>query len=235
MQKNLLILNNPEEINNYLLDQWITLSDKYIAENGFFSAAISGGKSPKSFYEILFNSKKNIQWEKIFIFLVDERYVEINHQDSNSGMIKTIIKNKPVNFFAITTEDNINKSTEDYEKTIQDFFNSKKTDNYSFDFILLGIGTDGHTASLFPGTNAININDKLITNVTIKGIKHSRISMTFKLLNNVKNVFFLATGEDKALILKEIIKENKNYPANNINPASGNIIYILDKNSSKYL
>lgn len=235
MEKNLIILNNPEEINNYLLDQWITLSEKYIAEKGFFTAALSGGKSPKSFYDILFNSKKNIQWEKIFIFLVDERYVEINHQDSNSGMIKTIIKNKPINFFVISTEDNINKSTNDYEKTIQNFFKSRKTNNYSFDFILLGIGADGHTASLFPGTNSININNKLMTNVTIEGIKNSRISMTFKLLNNVKNVFFLATGDDKALILKEIFKENKKYPANYINPASGNITYILDKNSSKFL
>ncbi|MBN2545386.1 MAG: 6-phosphogluconolactonase [Spirochaetes bacterium] len=235
MKKKIIVFNNSDEINDYLLSQWIKLSEKYIAAKGFFSAALSGGNSPKAFYNILFNSEKIKQWDKIFIFLVDERFVNIDHPDSNSGMIKNLINNDSINFYPINTDQNIIKAAKDYENFIKYFFKTKKSEKCSFDFILLGIGRDGHTASLFPDTKSLYIKHKLIVNTEKKGIKHPRISMTFKLLDNTKNVFFLVTGDDKALIIKEIIKENKIYPANNIHSASGKIIYLLDKNSSKFL
>lgn len=236
MRKNVFIFDDRIKLDSFLIEKWIKIGEDSIKDHGFFSVALSGGETPKPFYKKLFDktdsSIANI-WQNSYLFVVDERYVDISDSNSNSGTIKKIINGRSINFFPIDCSFALEEAALDYEGKIIDFF-SKNKRNVSFDFILLGIGKDGHTASIFPGDDFF-IDNNLISTVVKEKNGYKRITMTLNLINRSKKIFFLVTGEDKAEIVKNVIQGKEDYPACKVSPLEGELFFVLDRDAAKLL
>ncbi len=200
-----------------------------------FSLVLSGGNTPKPLYEAL--SKEDLPWERIHIFWGDERYVLSEHPDSNQGMARLAwlehIDIPTANIHPIPTgSGDPSLDAQRYAKELEEWF---KTDFPIFDLVLLGMGDDGHTASLFPGTKALKVIDKSVT-VGFKG-KEPRITLTLPSINQARCVIFLVTGENKRYPLSQIFANEvdlENYPAGLIKP-QGDLWWLLDKSAGREL
>ena len=195
--------------------------------------AFSGGSTPILMFEKL-AKLTTLDWKDINIFLVDERYVNNSHQDSNYNMIKKhLLKNIEIpfqNIHHMNYQNNIEQSLKDYKDQLQKCFNFKNNEIPIFDIIHLGIGRDGHTASIFAPEQIDNSQLLSITH----GESFKRITFTFKIINKAKNIIFLSTGQRKQNIVKEVINKNQKYPASLVNN-QGNIFYLLDEEAAKKL
>ena len=199
---------------NFLVKKFIRFFRAKIKNKGKkrFSFVLTGGNSPIKLYKQL-SKNKNINWKKIDFFIGDERYVNENSKYSNIRMCKKYLLNKIKisnnQIYKISTEKkSLKKTSIDYEKKIKKYFLNKKV---VFDLILLGIGNDGHVASLFKK----NINKKSNKNVNfVKRKDFFRITLSLKCLNNSRSIFLWAPGKSKSNIVKKILLDNKfKYPA----------------------
>ena len=206
-----IIIENNE---NLLIKKFVGLFKQKIKNNkkNRFSFVLTGGESPIRLYQKL-SKNKNINWKRIDFFIGDERYVKEKSKNSNIKMCKKYLLNKIKitnnQIYKISTDNkSLRESAEDYEKIIRKYFLNKKV---SFDLILLGLGKDGHIASLFKK----NINKKIHKNVDfLKRKDFSRITLTLKCLNNSKSIFLWAPGIKKIEIIEKILIDRKNkYPA----------------------
>ena len=209
-----------------------------IAKKGKFVVALSGGNTPKRFYQILASHdfSRNIPWEKVFLFWSDERFVAHTDKESNYRMVKeNLLDHIPIpekNIFPVPVNDTAKKSASGYEKTIGHFFKNKKN---VFDWLLLGIGDDGHTASLFPGTDILKEKKILVKEVWVEQKKSWRISFTLPLINKAAQVIFLVAGKDKAAVIADILNHKKikpALPAQLIKPVKGTIYWMLDEEAT---
>lgn len=156
--------------------------------------ALSVGSSPVPVYEALAKSKR-IPWSRVTLFLVDERYVPLNSKDSNYGMIKKVLVDTVKNmrkFYHYNTRDPIETIVDQYQKTLQQF------ENPLFDLVILGLGADGHTASLFPGSSALHEKNRLVLHTTSSETNtFDRMSLTFPAILNSGKIIFLIQGSGK--------------------------------------
>ena len=195
--------------------------------------ALCGGSTPKSAYSLL--GKKNIDWKNVDFFLGDERWVDNSSQDSNCFLLNNSLfkEGNPslkASFFSVSTVElsSPEDSAKDYEKIVKKNLDGNPP---KFDLILLGLGDDGHTASLFPGSDALFVRDDLITVGEGKG--HKRITFTSKLLNSADNVVFLISGSSKQIALKRLLDQSESWertPAKLVSPSS-KIIVLADKDA----
>ena len=199
-----------------------------------FTIALAGGSTPKPLYEAL--SQESLPWSKIHIFWGDERYVPATDKDSNQLMARQAWLDKvdipPSNIHPMnTTADNPQIDAERHEAELHSFFNTRSGQFPSFDLILLGMGDDGHTASLFPHTEALTVRDRLVTVGNKDG--QPRITFTVPLINQARCVMFVVAGENKRPALKEIFAEQSddaNYPSRLIQPEE-ELIWLLDSSA----
>lgn len=239
--KEILVFDNMERIADYLIDQWTRLSYNAIEEKGYFSVALSGGTTPLTLYRKL-SERKSLPWNRTHVFMVDERFVPYDSEENNYHMINmallchVVVPANNIHFIS-TTENTPEDSARRYEDDLISY--SKKTKSLlpSLDMVLLGIGDDGHTASLFPGATALAEVNHLAVAVTAPDAPvHERITLTYPVINNAGNIFFLATGDSKAKIIKKIIEnQNSQLPAALVRPENGNLFYMLDKGSAYLL
>ena len=216
----------------------VNLADKAIKTKGRFSVALSGGSTPKLLYEsIVENFKTSVDWSKVDFFWSDERYVPLNHSDSNMkpafDNLLNPLKIKQQNIHLIDTMlSDPAEAAKKYQDDILEYYNNGP----QIDLILLGLGDDGHTASLFPGTKALEEKDKLVAANWVQKFQSWRVTFTFPLLNRAKNILFIASGENKADVVKDIL-ENKNnsHPAARVLPENGDLFWYLDKEASSQL
>ncbi len=205
-------------------DLIIKLADESIAARGKFTIALSGGSTPLALYALLatpFYSNK-IDWKNTFVFWGDERCVPFDDAENNSYNAKTLLKKVPIpqeNIFPIPVDLPPVKAAVKYEQTLKDFFGNEKP---QFDLILLGIGKDGHTASLFPNTEILEEKNALVKEVCDAGITPHRISFTVPLINQARNKLFLITGKEKSEVFNIVLNgkyEPGKYPAQFIKDA----------------
>jgi 6-phosphogluconolactonase len=220
----------------------IKLADESIAAVGRFSISLSGGSTPEKLFTLLAGEKysKCMPWKNTFIFWGDERYVPLNDPRNNAHVAKTLLLDKTdipaANIFVIPV--NIEPATEAakaYENSIRKFFGDSLP---QFDLILLGIGENAHTASLFPHTAVIHEQNEWVSAVYVDEVKMYRITMTAPLINNARNIVFLAVGEGKAEVLKTVLTsayQPEKYPAQLISPVNGNLYWFLDKKAAALL
>lgn len=207
-----------------------------IAERGFCTLVLAGGSTPKPLYEAL--AQEDLPWDKLYIFWGDERYVSPDHPDSNAGMAKQAWLDR----VAIPSENVYPMPTDasdpaiaaaQYDQQIQTFFKQKanQTEDFpAFDLVLLGMGDDGHTASLFPHTEAIQVCDRRVT----VGNKDSqpRLTLTVPILNCARTLIFMVTGANKQTALAQVFAPEPNYeayPASLIQPQAGKAWWLLDQ------
>jgi 6-phosphogluconolactonase len=232
----------PLEVAENLATQIFAVYEKSSARGNDTFIAISGGNTPKTLFNVLaeeYNEK--IDWEKIHFFWVDERCVPPEDQESNYGMTEKFLFDKieipDDNIHRIRGENSPEREAERYSAEIDEYIKYKnKLPN--FDLVILGIGTDGHTASIFPDQLQL-INSEDVCAVAVHPqTGQKRVTLTGSVINNSNNVFFMITGEDKAKVVSDIIKKEKGYekyPAANIDPVHGNYEWYIDSGAASLL
>ena len=187
--------NNHIDCSNTLLD----LISSEINDSENYSLGLSGGSTPKFFYELF--AKKYKDYSNIYLWTVDERHVDINDENSNQRMINSIFSNSNLNIIEYSYEKDPSHSAKNYATTV-----FRKVDK--FNAAILGVGEDGHIASLFPDTTALNADEKGFVQNEVNILTRWRVTSTFELLKSVENVYLLVTGDNKKEIIKKIGKEN---------------------------
>lgn len=241
MKNKIKIFNRPGELAYYLSQQ---LQDIVNSHTGDFFLSISGGSTPVIFFDQLAQDPFNngIEWSKLNIFWCDERCVVPDSPESNFGAAKKYLFDNvnipPQNIHRIKGEANPAEEVIRYTKEIEKVLPEGENKFPRFDWIMLGMGKDGHTASLFPGENLISVQSNIAGIAQHPVTGQQRISLTAEIINNARRITFLVTGKEKSQMLSEIFKEDensKNYPAAYIKPLNGNLDWMIDKEAAFYL
>jgi 6-phosphogluconolactonase len=229
------ILNTTADLFEAAATEFVNLASQAVQNSGRFTVALSGGSTPKSLYALLASgSIPNIPWENIFVFFGDERFVPPDHPDSNYRMVREtglFSKIPEGNVFRVHTEDkDANTAARDYEQALRKFFGLRPGEFPRFDLVLLGLGPDGHTASLFPGTAALNEQSSLVVANWVDKFQTYRLTFTLPVLNRAASVMFLVSGAEKADIVREVLEnKNANLPSQKVRPADGRLLWLLDR------
>lgn len=236
-----IVFDNTDELSAFLGNFWKEKTEN-LKENEYYSIALSGGSTPiKIFTYLSENFKDKIDWNKIKFFWGDERCVMPNHSDSNYKLAKDNLFNHihldKKNIFRIEGEVDPYVEAKAHSKILE---NNLKIENGFpvFDFILLGLGEDGHTASIFPHQIELFNSPNYCEVAQHPDSGQKRITITGNVINNAKTIAFAVIGKKKALKVYEILNNKasaRQYPAALVNPNNGNLIWLLDQESAKIL
>jgi 6-phosphogluconolactonase len=216
------------------------LAEAAVQERGRFAVALSGGNTPRSVYSLLASEHKQLPWDRIHVFFGDERHVPPDHPDSNFRMAnESFLSKVPIpekNIHRIRAELDVETAVKEYDQQLHDFFRLVDHDWPRFDLIFLGIGEDGHTASLFPGSKALAEASRRVAANWVEKFKTFRITLTFPVLNDASEVVFLVSGGSKARILSEILNPGaQKYPAQSVQPENGKLLWLVDEDAGSLL
>jgi len=232
------ILTTPQELFASAAEELVRLANQAVEARGRFTIALSGGSTPKSLFNLLAtNAKSALPWDRMFFFWGDERHVAPTDPDSNYRMANEAMLSKvPVpagNVFRVEAENpDAAAAAEAYEQTLRKFFQVGADAVPKFDLILLGMGPDGHTASLFPGTAGLGEKSHLVIANWVEKLQTHRLSFTLPLINAARCVAFLVSGTDKAPALKAVLESvasGEQYPSKLVQPKDGKLIWFLDR------
>jgi 6-phosphogluconolactonase len=228
------IFDTTDAVLNGLADFFVKCAGEAIAEHDKFSVALSGGSSPKKLYELLASPgyKDKVEWAKVYFFFGDERNVPDNHPDSNALMVQKALF-EPLNIahtqiFKVNTLHSPEEAASEYTSDIYTFFKHEKV---VFDLVLLGLGDNSHTASLFPHTLILHDTTASVSSVWLDDQQVFRISFTALLINQAKHIAFLVYGQGKAEAVHHVLEDAKNieeYPAQLIR-TDADVHWFLDK------
>lgn len=233
-QPEIRILKTAAELFEAAAAEFAAQANQAVRDNGRFAVALSGGSTPKALYSLL-ATKSNVPWDKICFFWGDERHVPPDHLESNYRMANEALLSKvpvrPENVFRIHAEEKEAAAAAlQYEQALRGFFHLSPGQFPRFDLVLLGTGPDGHTASLFPGTAALNETQRLVVANWVPKFNTHRITFSFPVLNAAACVMFLASGPDKAAILHQVLENSAaDLPAQKVQPTDGQLIWLLDQ------
>mgnify|MGYP006305374571 CR=1 FL=1 len=215
-------------------------ANKRIQENKTFTVALSGGSTPNTFYKHIADNYKNAtEWNHIHFFWGDERMVPASEEQSNFGTARRIfldtIDINPENIHPIRGEADVDNEAARYSCEITSYVHESGS-LPSFDLIILGLGDDGHTASVFPNQMDLMYSNRVCEIAEHPKTGQQRITLSGKTINNARNIVFLVTGENKADIVHSVVNKSNNYnkfPAAHIEPDSGKIYWFLDAKAGK--
>lgn len=236
--KNIQVIK-AELFSQEVADRIIEIAEHYIKKNGAFYLSLSGGNTPKSIYQQLaVRGKERIDWQRVYMMFGDERYVGKNDPDSNYRMVSEALFSKiPI------PEDNILPFDTSYELPSaaaqayeEELLRKMPLDVHGvpiFDLILLGMGGDGHTASLFPDTDIL-MSKSLVDAVFVEKMNSMRLSVTFKMINSAKNAWVMIAGSGKEAVLTSVLNssDSTNYPIERVKP-KGQLIWLLDDKAAE--
>ncbi|WNI37948.1 6-phosphogluconolactonase [Chryseobacterium sp. SG20098] len=235
---NITVFDDLEKLYKKAADVFVDLSKKSIQKKDRFVVALSGGSSPKAIFKLLATPeyKEQIEWNKVYFFWVDERWVPLNDDKSNFRMTDEALLNQvPVDqnhIFPMYAE---GITAEDYAKAYEQQIRTVLGDEGIFDFILLGMGDDGHTASLFPGEEVLNEKEKWVSAYYLKPQEMFRITLTAPIINNADHILAIAFGESKKHALNEVLNGEYNpslYPMQLIEKKDGFQFFTDEKAKS---
>ena len=238
---------NAEELARFAAEQFVRLASEAQRERGLFTVALAGGSTPKTLYVLLASEQEpyraQLDFAKIHFFWGDERHVSPDHPDSNYGGATEAMLNKfPVplaNVHRINSEmADAEEAARDYEQVLGRFFGLEKRQLPRFDLVLLGMGSDGHTASIFPGSDVINEKRRLVAAPWIEKLRSYRITLTPAVLNNAASIIILVSGQEKAKVLKEVLEGEyrpEYLPVQIIEPTDGGLLWLADREAAQLL
>jgi 6-phosphogluconolactonase len=217
-------------------EEFVRAARAAIGGQGRFTVALSGGSTPKALYSLLAADYAGFAWNRVFLFFGDERHVPPTDADSNYRMVKESLLTKIAipaeNVFRVPAENpDAAAAAADYEAQLRRFFELRPGEFPRFDLILLGMGPEGHTASLFPDSPALDEQSRLVVANWVAKFNTHRITFTFPVLNRAAEVMFMASGADKADILHQVL-EGKNIPplpSQRVQPSDGKALWMLDE------
>ncbi len=219
----------------------LRLAQRSIVERGLFTLSLAGGSTPKKLYSFLANDPayRDFPWDQTHLFFGDERHVPPHDIESNYLMVKStllatgLVPEKNVHRIRAEMPD-ANHAAADYEVELHSFFHAglRLGDAPQFDVILLGMGPDGHTASLFPGSGGLKETKRWVIANPVEKFKTDRITFTYPVLNAARSVYLLVAGADKADMIYEVLVQHRLdpvYPVQFVLPTNGTKVWMLDK------
>lgn len=238
MTEEIIFLPDPEAVSLRAASICIERSKNSVDSKGRFTVALSGGSSPLRLFGLLGSRySKDIRWDLTDICWVDERCVPPDHEDSNyKGAFDTLLSRVDIpagNVHRIKGERDPVEGAMEYEEELK--VCCGRSGFPVFDLVVLGVGEDGHTASLFPDSTALSEKERFAIPVYVEKLQRWRITLTLPVLNHASSILFLVTGRNKAGILKEILGGGENrqkYPAGLIQPVQGSLTWLIDKEAS---
>ena len=230
------VFPSTEELFRAAAETFCRIGSEAIRQRERFTVALSGGSTPRGLHQQLATTfSSQLPWDKVFFFWGDERHVPPDFPESNFRMAKeTLLSKLPVSADHVLRMPgevpDANQGAGLYEQTLREFFHLAPGQTPRFDFVLLGIGGDGHTASLFPGTKALEESQHLVVGNWVEQHSTWRITLTYPVLNNAANVMFLVEGGGKAGIVSKALKDpSANFPCQRVRPENGNLMWYLDE------
>ena len=246
MKPEIEIVTDAEALYRAGAAEFVRQAREAVGAQGTFTVALSGGSTPKGLYGLLATDptlRAQVPWDNIHVFWGDERHVPPDDAESNYRMANEAMLSKvpipPANVHRIKSEHaEASQAAEAYEQTLRAFFRLSAGQLPRFDLVFLGLGPEGHTASLFPGTKALHEERRLVVSNWVGKFYTDRMTMTPPVLNNAACVIFLVSGEDKALALKAVLEgphEPEQLPAQLIHPSRGRLLWLIDRSAAKLL
>lgn len=232
-RRDLFIAPSQETAVEFAVQHWIHSAQRAIQQRGRFAVALSGGSTPKAIYEALVQTAQ-LDWTKVWLFWSDERAVPPDHPDSNYRMaMEAGFKKLPIpkgQILRMEAEGDIEKKAKDYDEAIHRILGK-----HFFDLVMLGVGEDGHTASLFPNTQALSFTDRLAAANHVTEKKSWRMTLTFPCINQSSHIAFYALGASKALIVPKVLEAAivSPFPASRIGVPDHKALWVLDTESAK--
>jgi 6-phosphogluconolactonase len=246
MECNIQIVADAEALSRTAADVFVDVAKRAVRDRGRFTVALSGGSTPKALYSLLTGDpdlRAQVPWQQTYFFFGDERHVPPDHPDSNyrtanEGLFSTMSVASDQIFRMKGEYSDPAKAAAEYEQELREFFHLAAGQLPRFDMVMLGMGPDGHTASLFPGTRALHEKKKLVTANWVGKFCTQRITMTAPVLNNAALVIFMAHGQDKAPPLKAVLEgpyEPEQLPSQLIRPQNGILSWLVDESAAGQL
>ena len=236
---------DPEHLAQAAVARFVQLAEEAITARGLFTVALSGGSTPKRLYQLLATPEwcNQVSWNRVHLFWGDERHVPIDHPDSNYRMVReNLIDRVPIpatNIHRIRAENpDADQAASDYEQELRLLFELTDNELPQFDVVFLGMGSNGHTASLFPGTGAIFEQKHLVVASWIEEFKSDRITLTPPVINNAVQIIFFVTGTEKAATLKAVLEgqyQPDRLPTQIIRPTQGKVVWMVDQAAASLL
>lgn len=220
--------------------EFARLAKKAVSERKQFTVALSGGSSPPMVYKYLLKDE-TIPWDRVRFFIGDERCVPDDSPENNFGVARRQLLDHvracDEDLFPLEGQDKDPAwAARQYEEKIRAFFGIKVGEIPVFDLIWLGMGPDGHCASLFPGTKALEETQRLVVDNYVEKLSANRITFTYPLINNAREVFFVSHGADKAPVLAEALTSDViKYPVQKVKPTHGKLVWFIDPEAAKDL
>lgn len=237
----IVVFDDPEKLARSAAEKFVELARESIRDQGRFSIALAGGSTPARVYELLGSELKDqIDWARVHLFFGDERPVPPDHPDSNYRMAhEKLISRVPIpaeNVHRIIGEAAPEESAKAYEEELRRHFSREAWP--LFDLVYLGLGDDGHTASLFPGTEGLREEHLWVIPNRVDKLNTHRITLTAPALNHSTHIIFLVTGGQKADCLREVLEgsfDPARLPAQLIRPEEGKLEWFVDRDAARLL
>ncbi|MBN2059825.1 MAG: 6-phosphogluconolactonase [Deltaproteobacteria bacterium] len=238
----IIIKENPFELAVAGANALLRAANESVSLYGRFRVALSGGRTPEKMFGLLLEEPfiSGLPWEKMFFFWVDERCVPFNDPSSNFGTAWRVflshVRLREDQIHPMPADMNPEKGSRSYWQTLARFFQIDKTEIPVFDLLFLGMGNDGHTASLFPGDDSVENTRRPV--VAVKGGDPHvyRLTLTYRVINQAREIIFLVSGKEKARILRSVLEvKSSTLPAGRVRPLNGRLTWIIDREAASLL
>lgn len=232
------VYHEHQQLEQAAVRRWVELANESLRARNSFHVALAGGSTPRPVYELLKN--ENLDWDRIHLYWGDERDVPADHPDSNYRMVReALIEHVPIpaaNVHPIQVQADIEQSVADYRRVLEQVH--RAPDGFPrFDLIMLGMGDDGHIASLFPDSSALSVSDTPVVSVYVEKLKSWRVTLTYPVLNAARHLMLLVSGEAKAAVVAQALTDGsaeQKYPVQKLLP-QGELEWLLDQAAASRL
>jgi 6-phosphogluconolactonase len=239
VEREIRILADAAAIAKRAAQEFVQSAASAVREEGVFNVALAGGSTPKALYSLLATDaalRSQVPWDKIHLFFGDERHVGPSHPDSNFRMVtEALISKSPLQAAQVTRikgeYPDAEQAAREYEQALRAYFKLKDGEYPRFDLVLAGMGNEGHTLSLFPGTKALHADGRMVVRNWVGKLYTERITLTAAAASNTARVIFMVTGADKAPALKAVLEgpyEPEQLPAQLLQPKNGILLWLVD-------
>ena len=239
MEREIRILADGAAIAQRAAQQFLEAAADAVRERGSFTSALAGGSTPKTLYSLLANDpalRSQVPWDKIHLFFGDERHVGPGHPDSNFRMAtEAMLSKAPLKAEQVTRikgeYPDAEQAAQEYEQALRTYFRLKDGEYPRFDLLLAGMGNEGHTLSLFPGTKALHPGARVVVRNWVGKLYTERITLTAPAASNAARIIFMVTGADKVPALKAVLEgpyEPEQLPAQLLQPKNGKLLWLVD-------